>query len=422
MTEPGIDAVRAARAELDVVIDEIREVEGFEQFLAPPDFADIAATAVDIPLVYFAAAEQGGLALLVRGDRGSPDDQVTHVPLATLTVDALRERAQAHLDAYAAARDDPAGWSQWLAEITRWLWTAAVGPVLDELGPAPEVVFVAGGLLGLLPLHAAWTDDPVAPTGRRYAMDQLTISYAPNARALQSARELAARPFGRRLLSVVEPSPVAADPLPAAIVEADGFAAFADLQQHPLVGPQARPVAFRREAMQADVLHLVCHGQADLDEPLNSRLLLAGRPVVLRELMEMQLAVRLAVLSACETALPGIELPDEVIGLPTGLLQAGVAGVIASLWAVPDAATAMLMTEFARRWAGGATPPAVALRGAQRWLRDSTNAEKRAHWKADRDLPSSVVTAFCGAVRFGEADDRGHADLRAWAAFTHIGA
>jgi CHAT domain-containing protein len=243
---------------------------------------------------------------------------------------------------------------------------------------------------------------------------------------LQIARDLVGRPFGRRLLSVVEPSPVAADPLPAARVEAAGFAAYAGLDQTSLEGADARPVAFRREATRSDVLHLACHGQADLDEPLNSKLLLVGRSVALRELMEMRLSVRLAVLSACETALPGTELPDEVIGLPTGLLQAGVAGVIASLWAVPDNATAMLMTEFARRWAGGATAPALALRQAQQWLRDSTNAEKRAHWRIPRagqpELPAGVVEAFHEAVVFGEDDDRDHAHLPAWAAFAHLGA
>ena len=62
--------------------------------------------------------------------------------------------------------------------------------------------------------------------------------------------------------------------------------------------------------------------------------------------MELQLRVRLAVLSACETAQPGTELPDEVVALPTGLLQAGVAGIVASQWSVPDRATAMLMAEF----------------------------------------------------------------------------
>jgi len=50
----------------------------------------------------------------------------------------------------------------------------------------------------------------------------------------------------------------------------------------------------------------------------------------------MPLNVRLAVLSACETGLVGIDLPDEALALPTGLLQAGVASIVASQWIVPD--------------------------------------------------------------------------------------
>lgn len=423
MAEPGIEAVRAARQELDAVIEEIRGVEGFEQFLAPPTFDDISRTAGLSPLVYFAAADQGGLALVVRSG------EVKHVPLDELSADELRSRVEAHLGAYTAySRDRDAGregWSESLSDVTRWLWTSAVGPVLDALAGAREAVFVAGGLLGLLPLHAAWTEDPGTPTGRRYALDELTISYAPNARALQAARDLAETVSGRRLLAVVEPAPVPAAPLPFARYEARGFAAGAGLTTVELPGVDATPLRFRKHVADADVLLLACHGRADLADPLRSGLLLAGREVVLQELMEMQLQVRLAVLSACETALPGTELPDEVIGLPTGLLQAGVAGVVASQWSVPDRATAMLMTEFARLWSGGEQAPAVALRRAQRWLRDTTNGQKLAHWRAALEeepaLPPDVVEEFVAALSFVEPDDRDHADLRAWAAFAHLG-
>lgn len=424
MAEPGIEAVRAARQELDAVIEEIRDVEGFEQFLAPPTFDDVSRAAGPSPLVYFAAADQGGLALVVRSG------EVTHVPLDELSADELHSRVEAHLGAYTAySRDRDAGregWSESLSDVTRWLWTSAVGPVLDALTGAREAVFVAGGLLGLLPLHAAWTENLGTPTGRRYALDELTISYAPNARALQAARDLAGTLSGRRLLAVVEPAPVPAAPLPFARYEARGFAAGAGLTAVELPGERATPLAFTRHVADTDVLLLACHGRADLAEPLNSGLLLAtGRRVVLGELMEMRLRVRLAVLSACETALPGTELPDEVIGLPTGLLQAGVAGVVASQWSVPDRATAMLMTEFARLWAGGELPPAVALRQAQQWLRDTTNGQKLAHWRAalkeEPALPPDVVEEFVAALSFVEPDDRDHTDLRAWAAFAHLG-
>ena len=88
MTDGGnLDAIRAARAELDAVIEEIRAVPGYEDFLAVPTFDDVAGVAGECPLVYVAAAEPGGLALVVRGT------DVTHVPLDGLTAEGLRERA-----------------------------------------------------------------------------------------------------------------------------------------------------------------------------------------------------------------------------------------------------------------------------------------------------------------------------------------
>ncbi|GDY33936.1 CHAT domain-containing protein [Gandjariella thermophila] len=394
-----------------------------EQFLAPPTFDLVAQAAARCPLVYFAATDHGGLALVVR------DGAATPVPLDDLTADDLRRRVEAHLAAYTAYRNSPEtgrdGWSRSLASTGSWLWTVAVGPVLDSLAGCPEAVFVAGGLLGLLPLHAAWTEDSARPTGRRYALDELAISYAPNARALRAARELADTVVDRRLLAVVDPAPVAAPPLPFARYESRGFTAGAGLTATELPGRRATPLAFERHAANADILLLACHGQADLADPLHSGLLLAGRPVDLRQLMDMRLRIRLAVLSACETALPGIDLLDEVIGLPTGLLQAGVAGVVASQWAVPDRATAMLMTEFARRWAGGGQAPTAALRAAQQWLRDTTNGEKRQHWidslTTDPALPVDVVEEYVAALNHAEPDDRDHADPLTWATFAHIG-
>jgi CHAT domain-containing protein len=423
VTEPSIEAVRAARRELDAVIGEIQTVPGFEHFLAPPTFDDILRGAGPSPLVYFAAAEQGGLALVVQ------DGDVTNVPLDALTAEELRSRVEAHLDIYTAYCGDRDGrradWSRSLSEITGWLWTNAVGPVLDALGDAEEAVFVPGGLLGMVPLHAAWASDPRTKTGRRYALDQLTISYAPNARALQVARDRAGVAPVQRLLAVVEPAPVAAAPLPFARWEASGFAAGTGLSTVELRGTSATPLRFGQHAADADVLLLACHGRAALADPLRSALLLAGRAVTLQQLMEMRLRARLAVLSACETALPGTELPDEVIGLPTGLLQAGVAGVVASQWSVPDRATAMLVTEFGRLWRGGQRSPAVALAQAQRWLRDTTNGQKLGHWRdaleEEPALPGDVVEEFVAALSFVEPHRRDHEDLPAWAAFAHVG-
>lgn len=426
MSEQGLDEIRAARHELDAAIEEIRKVPGFEDFLAAPTFADVAEAATPAPIVYLAAAAPGGLALVVRSD------DVQHVPLDELTAGALREQVERHLGTYESYRGDPdAGRSAWVESLDglcAWLWRVAMGPVVKEIAGATEAVLVAGGLLGMLPLHAAWTDDNERPTGRQYALDVLPLSYAPNARSLTSARATASNVRPGRLLVVAEPRPVSGARLPYASAEAEVSTAAFPGPQMVLSGGSATPRNFGAGASAADVLHLACHGFADLAQPLESGLRLAGdRAVTLRDLMAMQLQVHLAVLSACETSLPGMELPDEVVALPTGLLQAGVAGVVASMWTVPDRATSMLMTDFYRRWRWEKGKPVHALRDAQCWMRDSTNEEKRAVWReagatGAQWLPPPVAEAFLRATAYAEPEARDHASIPAWGAFTHVGA
>jgi CHAT domain-containing protein len=96
----------------------------------------------------------------------------------------------------------------------------------------------------------------------------------------------------------------------------------------------------------------------------------------LRDLLDLKLkGLRLAILSACETGIPGTNLPDEVISLPTGLLQAGAAGVVSSLWSVADLSTMVLLSRFYQLWRTDNLEPPAALRQAQLWLRDSTGPE-----------------------------------------------
>ena len=425
---------QAARAELDETIAEVRKVAGYERFLDPPTYADVCAATGPYPLVYLAAAEAGGLALIVGGEqdagaaKGSGSGEPAAVWLPGLTEDALRARAEAFRAAHESRNDDPAGWRGMLDTVTGWLWGTAMGPVLEKLGAKHQAVLVPVGLLGLLPLHAAWTKDPGHPTGRRYSLDEVLLTYAPNARALLAAEQLATQLPADRLLAVDEPRPVRAASLPSAAHEtAAACAAFANRSRR-LRHEQASRQAVADALDDARVLHLACHGRADLAAPLNSGLVLAGDELLsLRELFASRLSARLGVLSACETAVPGTALPDEVVSLPTGLLQAGVAGVVASLWAVPDDRTMLLMTDFYERWRRKGQSPAQALRQAQCWLRDSTSGAKRDRFSAmlDREdtwLPRATIEACFEAVVLLDPKERSFADSSGWAAFCYIGA
>jgi CHAT domain-containing protein len=83
---------------------------------------------------------------------------------------------------------------------------------------------------------------------------------------------------------------------------------------------------------------------------------------------------RLDVLSACVTGLYDINRnPTEFIG--AGTFTALEAGVLGTLWPVSDAATALLVARcYELHLAEGLAPP-TALRRAQMWLRQASNAD-----------------------------------------------
>ena len=144
-----------------------------------------------------------------------------------------------------------------------------------------------------------------------------------------------------------------------------------------------------REALDAQLgqtthLHLSCHGTFNVQDPLQSGVVLSnGKMLTLKDLLGGQRlrGTRLVVLSACQTAITDFhDLPEEAIGLPAGFAQAGVPGVIGTLWPVNDLSTALLMGKFYEYHLPGDSetrerpmPPAAALRKAQLWLRTASN-------------------------------------------------
>jgi CHAT domain-containing protein len=132
----------------------------------------------------------------------------------------------------------------------------------------------------------------------------------------------------------------------------------------------------------ASHLHLACHGTASLNEPVGGALQLgADTELRMDDLIRWHLAsCRLAVASACQSGhYAASDTPDEVLGLPTGFLQAGAACAIVSLWPVDDYATALLLARF-YELLEPVTPterqqPTMALRAARTWLRRLTGRE-----------------------------------------------
>jgi CHAT domain-containing protein len=357
----------------------IGQAFGYEPWTGSMGLVDVAETVrSNTPLIYLVTTSAGGLVLIVH-DKG-----VKQVWLNNLTDKALSGQARKWFSAYPTARSGSAAesarqaWFAALEDTTRWLWDVLMGPLvatLQKLG-CRRATLIPTGLLAFLPLHAAWYPKDGDPS-RHYALDDVAFAYAPSARALTHAQQIAAATSGETLFAVNNP---------------DGSLRHADQE----VGAvrrhfsRSREVAYekatRNTALKVlpkyDVYHFACHGSNNWLSPLESALAMyGGRYLTVAHLLKLegQIQAQLAFLSACETGLIGTELPDEVMGLATGFMQAGTARVISSLWRVDDESTAVLAAQFYENWKEKGMSPLEALVAAQQSVRDEAGSDRWAH-------------------------------------------
>ncbi len=438
--QPADWGPRLSRAQqrLQQAIETLRaQVPGFAHFLRSLPFAEIRQQASDAPLVYLAATEHGSMALVVRAE-GEPEA----VTLADVTGEILRKKVYipaknshpgGYLGAYMTWRDNPrdrgspTAWFSALDETLLWLGERVMGPLVAHLQQTlPEgavVRLIPGGLFGLLPLHAARLPTPEAATPT-YALDAFCFTFAPSAQALSHARRAAARP-AHSLLAVDNPD----SSLEFSRYEVAAALQFFDNPTH-LPNGSATVEQVRAVLGEHEVLHFSTHGTAGWTDAEQSQLLLADGVLTLRDMFALRLqSPRLAVLSACETGVPGLERADEAEGLPSGLMQAGVPGVLGSLWPVNDLSTAMLMARFYELWREQGLPPHAALRRAQCWLRDARADALKAQFKKDvpqfagtRQLSVQSAEAFFGDITLRFNDDaHPFAHPYYWAGFAYTG-
>jgi len=307
-----------------------------------------------------------------------------------------------------------------------------------------QAILIPDGQLSVLPLHAA---QYCSGSSIVTFLDDFNVAYTPSARSLIASYAAAAGIANTRspsLFAVSDPPRNDVQRLPFASGEVSSIVLlFPPNASHPLYEDEATRQEVLTEIANHSYLHFACHGYFSPLEPLHSALLLQeDDDLTLSDLLNDVGSVnaRLVVLSACRTAIPNfMQIPDEVLGLPAGFLQAGVAGVVGSLWPVTDLSTALLMERFYINHLLGdlnedpvvksPLPPAEALRRAQIWLRDVTAGKLARRFKIERKKPdakrmisyeqaSDAWQHF--AFDFNE-DDHPYAHPMYWAAFTFNG-
>ena len=163
--------------------------------------------------------------------------------------------------------------------------------------------------------------------------------------------------------------------LPATRDEVEGIASQFRGRVQRYLGAEATEARAKSTGPQAAYLHFACHAALDERSPLNSGVALTipekageGEENGLLQAWEifdrMRIDARLVTLSACNTAL-GQEVGGEgLLGLRRAFHYAGARSVLASLWAISDRSTAVLMKRFYGQVVAGRSLD-EALRAAQ---------------------------------------------------------
>ena len=241
-----------------------------------------------------------------------------------------------------------------------------INPIADLLpkNPSARVTFIPQESLFLVPFPA------LQDKNGKYLIEKHTILTSPSIQVLELTREKRqqigqrmgeGQRMGNNMLIVGNPTmpkippkigeaPQQLTPLPGAEREAKAIAKLFKTQA--LIGNQATETKVTQRLPQARLIHLATHGLFDNVQGLNSGIALAtgGNQnsdglLTAGEILDLKLNAELVVLSACDTGRGRIS-GDGVIGLSRSLISAGVPSVLVSLWSVPDAPTAELMTEF----------------------------------------------------------------------------
>lgn len=315
---------------------------------APVEVANIqSALLPDETLVEYFGENTNWFAFAISRDR---------VQAIRLDVDDLQARVSQYRDAV-----QDVGTTDHL-ERGDTLYKMLLGPLEPYLS-SERLTIVPHGVLHYLPWAAL-------PTGGNYLIDRFVIRTLPVAAVLPLLPQPAS---GTRTLLLGNPdlNDSRLD-LPGAQREVEAIG-----QSKPNATIRLRHDAsesfLKLEARGYDVVHIASHGVFDNEHPMESALLLSSDSdedgnLSVGELYGLELSPGIVTLSACETGLGADAGGDDVVGLSRGLFYAGSASIVASLWQVDDASTAVLMQAM---YAANTSNWATSLRVAQQQVRDS---------------------------------------------------
>lgn len=428
-----VSELQTARSDFAQICDEIRQVPGYKDFLGDLSYEGIKRLlgTKDSAGVYTLLTSLGGLALIVLKD----DVRTVWLDLSDDELSALllKYDGKDFIGGYLLAQLGATSLDSELRQVLPILGKKVMKPIAEVLKSLHVVNawLIPCGRLALLPLHAAAYQ---VEGQTRYFIDDFNVSYIPSARALDHCYDALSKTSAESCTFCGVGNPL---PLPGTVnelnyarPEVEEIASLYNQRPILLYEQDTTYTAVKSQLGKTTHLHLSCHGTFDMRDPLHSGIILSeGEMITLMDLMGGQRlrGTRLVVLSACQTAITDFnDLPEEAIGLPGGFVQAGVSGVVGTLWPVNDLSTMLLMVKFYEAHLKEGLAPAAALRKAQLWLRDVTNAELSELFNEYRKPPHSQTVRSIAQEQFRycatrDPRERLYAHPYYWAAFAFYG-
>ncbi|KAJ6554951.1 CHAT domain-containing protein [Mycena vulgaris] len=357
-------------------VESVRLLPGFEDFMRPKGISPLRLAAARGPVVVLNAGDSSCHALIVDWS-----GQVNCVPLPViLTRNYVKRLADivhaissptTTFDSFLATLSDRGFGSNptdrlieklvheknqsptdWFRCILGILWSGIVAPVIRSLNlqkthNPPRLWWCPTGPFTFLPIHAAgiYDEDSIHES----VADYVISSFTPTLTALLSTPH---PPFGPgnplRATAVIQPNTPGCSPLPYARDELRKIKGRIPAAWLTSLHSPVSVDAVLHHLQTSSILHFACHGVQDTGKPLQSAFLMDSGRLTVSQIMKSSGAtnsgtettpgkdMRLAFLSACQTAMGDRGLPDEAMHLAPTLLFAGFCSVVATMWTTQD--------------------------------------------------------------------------------------
>ena len=391
---------RALTEKLNIIIEKIRSVPNFKDFLRAKSFAALQAAAAEGPVVIINRSQYRSDVLIVLHDK----DPVS-VDLSRNFFSDVSSLAYELLDARHQLGTNPKKYNRVLRNTLQQTWDILVGPVVDklkELGveEGSRMWWCPTSMVSALPLHAAGPAATGAGSKKKtYLCDLFVSSYTPTLTALIEARTSStaqSSPARPALLAVAQ----VAESLTKVEAEIDFLKNLAGCDVKLLVNDEARRETVLAGLQQRSWAHFACHGTLKSGQPFNSAFILANdERLTLLEIIKSRLPdAEFALLSACHTAEQTADsASEEVLHLAAAMQFSGFKSVVGTMWQMVDEDGPELAKSFYQE------------------MLSKANSE---HYPLEQGF-KRAARALCYATK-GMRKKR--VELERWVNFVHIGA